>query len=154
MKNFKITIIGNSPGVCVCAIYLKTANIPLSFIRKDMKLKFGCSYVAGLPNTTADQFNENSFLQVKNMDIMYVDSWDIESMTLKNKKIVLKYVTSGTATDSDFTTDILVLDKNIYNLEKSENIFIIEEYAQNEECIEIASAGCKIAFAIKEILNN
>lgn len=48
--------------------------------------------------------------------------------------------------------DILVLDRNNYNISATENLYIIEDEMECREAIVVAGAGCKVAFSIKGIM--
>lgn len=146
MKKVDIVLVGSSPGIHVCAIYLHTANIPLTVVVHDCGLSYRCGYVAGIPGIDAGEFTKRCRQQVENMEVCVVDGGDLK-ITREGEQYTV--VASG----NSYRADILVLDRDVDNLASNRNVLLIENEVYCEEAIDVAGAGCRVAFAIKEIVS-
>ncbi|KAI5151083.1 hypothetical protein ENBRE01_1889 [Enteropsectra breve] len=143
MPSSRTLIIGDTPGTYICAIYIFTANLPVKIIKKPTVLSYKCTFVPGCPGTTKEKFNNDTFLQAKNMGI------EIE----ENEKPTVEYK-NGKYIVNNEEYEYLVLDTEDAAIEKSKNLFFIEKELIYDEAIEVAGAGCKVAFHIKEAISN
>ncbi|KAI4290829.1 hypothetical protein PAPHI01_0103 [Pancytospora philotis] len=145
MKEARVFLVGDSPGIYVCAIYLFTANIPITVIRQASSLEYGCRYVAGLPRITKAEFDERCMQQAKDMGISVLDG---AGCSIACRDGVF-FIRNG---ESEHEADYVVLDQELPDLEGQENVFTIESFVQVREAIDVAGAGCKAAFKLKELL--
>lgn len=145
MSQKRIVLVGDTPGTYVCAIYLHTANIPVTVVRTAVPFEYDCKLVAGLPGITKEQFLENCYQQVNNMGILVIRTEEAEIATNGSEYTI-------TTSSNTWTADILLVDRNVYGLAKSECLFSIEEEVEAGEAILLAGAGCRIAFYIKELV--
>ncbi|KAM0680543.1 hypothetical protein GINT2_001231 [Glugoides intestinalis] len=147
MQEKSIIIIGDTPAIYVCAIYLFTANIKPLVIRKDMGLDYVCTYTPGL-EATKEEYNQKCYEQAKSMGVEILDCKSIK--VSKNKAAFT--VDDGNKT---FNADILVTDCGLDGIScenDSDNIFVVANKLLEKEAIVIAGIGCEIAFKIKEII--
>jgi len=142
MKKLRIAVVGDTPGTYVCAIYLFTANIPLTVVRTATDLEYACGYVPGLAGISKEEFLESSYRQAKNMGVAIIDAG---SVAISRKDGVFVVETGSSTVEAD----ILVLDRNGYGITQTEHLHVIEAEMECREAIVVAGAGCKIAFAIK-----
>lgn len=146
MEDKKIIIVGDTPGTYVCAIYLFTANIPLTVVRAAQGLEYDCTSVAGLPGATKESFLADCCAQVRHMGIEVLDG---EGVEIKKNGGAFTVTNGGRPMDAD----ILIVDRNVGGFSKQENFFVIEDEMHGyKEAIVVAGAGCKTAFRAKELL--
>ncbi|KAI5168311.1 hypothetical protein PAEPH01_0024 [Pancytospora epiphaga] len=140
-----IVLVGDSPGIYVCAIYLHTSNTPFKLIRKNLSLQYGCQFVPGIPYITASDFNERCKLQAENMGIEVIQAKEVG---IEDCGDTFR-VNDGFNT---YLTEILVLDNNIYSFKPRDNLFVISDSVRVNEAIDVAGSGCKTAFKVRAYL--
>lgn len=145
MKKLDIIVVGDSPGTYVCAIYLHTANVPLTVVAKSLGLEYDCQYIAGIPDISSGEFSERCRQQAANMDIRIIEGPDLEIMYNEDHYTVK-------IAGKVHRADILILDKNPGDVVHSDNLLLIKDKMTCNEAIDVAGAGCKVAFAVKELL--
>lgn len=139
-------IYGDSPGAYVCAIYLYTANIPVVVIKAPSSLKYNCQYVAGLPDITNPTFNEGCMKQARHVGIEVVDG---AGATVALKDGLYTSDVNGVT----YSADYIVTDERNTRFSNANTYFSVEDFIMVPEAIDVAAAGCKVAFEIKEILS-
>ncbi|KAL6122120.1 hypothetical protein NUSPORA_00859 [Nucleospora cyclopteri] len=144
----KILIVGNSPATTVCSIYLHTANKKHLVIKSDCNLNYKITAVAGIENP--QNFTKDCFEQIKNMEITVID----KKITKITHDLFFTVELEG---EEKIECEYLVVDKNIFGLSESlKKLIVIRNFysKSNKEAegIVVSGAGCKAAFALKEIL--
>jgi len=143
MKDSRIVLIGDTPAIYVCSIYLHTANAEHTVIRKDLGLQYTCNVLPGL-EASKEEYNQKCYEQVVNMGIEVVSAESVSVST--NGNYLVKY--DGKTIEAD----IVVTDRSLGS-PASENMYIVEDRITRKEGIILGGEGCKIAFAIKDKLN-
>lgn len=145
MKNIKIVLIGDSPAIYVCGIYLYTANVKPLIIRKDLGLEYECTVLPGLRKTKAE-YVQSCYEQAYNMKIEIQDAKQLKIESIENDKFRIEY--DGKMVEAD----IVVSDVSL-GIEPSKSVYIVEDRLLANEGIVLGGEGCAIAFEIKDILN-
>ena len=148
MAKDRVVIIGNTPGVCVCAIYLFTANVPVTVIRTDRQYDLPCSFVAGLPGISYQEFLDRSFEQAVHMKIPVITAseFSVEYISQKNSYAV-------SVPDEEIEGRFLVVSsREEYAPGSDKGFFSIDDVSEMKEAVVEAGAGCKVAFSIKEVV--
>jgi thioredoxin reductase len=143
MQDKKIILIGDSPAIYICAIYLHTANISPLIIKKNMNLDYLCSFVPGVEGGK-EEYNQKCYEQAKHMGIT-ISECSTVTVTEFDNKFTVKY------DENTIEGDIVVSDTSL-DLKLNDNVFIIDDLLLEREAIVVAGTGCTIAFEIKELL--
>ncbi len=142
-----IFLVGDSPAIYVCAIYLYTANIKPIVLRRNFSWDYTCNVFPGL-NLSKTEIDSNCYEQARHMGIKIIESAKFNVFKEQNKYVI-------ELDDTTINADILVADSELNNIKPSESLFIVKERLNNslQESIIIAGEGCKIAFEIKDLIN-
>ena len=134
----KIFVVGNTPAAAVCAIYLKTGNYDVTIIKSDSKLKYKVTAVAGVDEP--DNFTDDSYKQCEYLDINVIEE-EVEKVEFKNGYIL----------NDKYECDYLVVERDLYNLAGTKNLFVIN-CRENAEGLVLAGEGCKTALKMKDFV--
>lgn len=140
-----IILIGDSPAIYVCAIYLYTANLFPLIVRTAQNLNYKCTAVPGV-DATKEEYNEKCYLQAKNMGIQIEDASKVQVKS-DNGKYEVYY------NEKSRICKFLVSDVSM-NVGSSDCVFVVDDLIYEREAIVVAGTGCMIAFEIKDIINN
>lgn len=140
-----VILIGDSPAISTCAIYIHTANIPVLVLNTPSALAKTCTHIPGRPGVTAEEYRRDCLEQAKAMGITVLDCTALAVQESDDTFMVT--INEQTVTGTCLVTDVAE------GFPVSKRAFAVASNIQSDEALEVAGAGCRIAFYVKEILS-